>query len=111
MADQTITETTRIVGGIEWFRIPGEESDDCQCARCGSSCAFASCWNCRDGEVERDLWDGCGEPYFVTCEWCNGAGGGWHCISGPEWCDAHPLPNRDHIATTALTPEAWRDDA
>lgn len=100
-----MSEETRIVRGIEyWFTDDGEE---CQCARCGSSTSWLSCWDCSGmGGYDDDGWDGMDEVW-ATCDECHGAGGSQHCISGPEWCEAHPLPGRDNIQSTALKPEAW----
>lgn len=72
--------------------------EDCQCARCGSSCSWFDCEQCHDGYVERDSWDGCGEPYETRCEYCRGRGGWWYCCSGADWCEAHPMDDRAHVA-------------
>jgi hypothetical protein len=105
---------TRIERGIEWFTIPGDRGEDCQCARCGSSCAYLRCWNCdEDGYSAHDCGEDCCCCLYpennVVCDGCNGTGGSWHCVSGPEWCEANPLPGREHITSTALRAEAWRD--
>ena len=109
----TTTATTRIVGGIEFFETyPGQE--DAQCARCGSSVSYARCSECGDeGVTHHD----CGEDSCcclypednVVCEACDGAGGSLHCISPPEWCQAHPMAGREEIPSTALSSEAWGD--
>jgi len=105
------TETVEIKDGIEWFSIDGDPNNlDCQCARCGSSCNFLDCWNCDHGYVEKDFGDDCMEDlHDVPCEFCKGTGGHWHCISGPEWCNAHPLKGRVHIESSALSSEAWNE--
>ena len=112
----------RIEGGIEWFTIPTEDGypdEDCCCARCGSSAAFVRCANCcGEGELGSDCIDDLchggecihGDSGQLRCDWCRGAGGWWHCLSGPEWCNANPIPGREHIKSTALKAEAWDDD-
>lgn len=113
---------TRIDGGIEWFVIPSrveggvsiDAEEDCQCARCGSSCAFVRCWNCDEYGYSHHS---CGEDCCfcvdpqpnVRCDWCRGKGGSWHCISTPAWCKANPLPGRESIESTALNAAAWSD--
>ena len=93
-----------IKGGIEFFDT-GLGYDDCQCARCGSSCAFIDCDNCGgDGEIEDDDWQCEGE--FSRCDWCRGAGGWWYCLSGRDWCQANPMPGREDQPVTGLE----RDD-
>lgn len=105
------TETTEIAGGIEWFtfrRSDGTEDTDCQCARCGSSCSYVECANCGgDGEIDdMDNWEW---PTIYRCDWCRGKGGSWHCLSGVEWCRDHPMQGREHIKSSAMSSEAWRD--
>lgn len=106
---------TEIKGGIEWFEIPGRPGEtDHQCARCGSSVGWYDCWDCGGGGL---TYHDCGEDTCaclhpeinVQCDSCTGEGGAWHCISTPAWCKANPLPGRDHIASTALSHEAWGD--
>lgn len=81
-----------IVHGIEFFRIGDEE--DCQCARCGSSCYFVDCANCGgEGEIEDEDWQFEGE--FYRCDWCMGKGGWWRCCSTKEYCTANPMPGRE----------------
>ena len=112
-------ETARIERGIEWFPVENGEQD-CQCARCGSSCEFLTCWNC--GGDDEALGSDCiddlchggecihGDSGFIRCDWCGGAGGAWHCISSPEWCNAHPMVGREGVTSTALNPHAWSDE-
>jgi hypothetical protein len=112
-------EEPRNVGGIEWFAVRGRHDEECQCARCGSSCAFLRCGNC--GGDDEALGSSCiddlchggecihGDSGFIRCDWCHGAGGWWHCCSGPAWCEANPLPGREHITSTALRADAWND--
>lgn len=108
------TTTLEIRAGIEWYTVAledGCEETDCMCARCGSSAGPVECWNCHgEGVVEHDAWDpGDDEPYLVACDWCRGNSTSWHCVSSPEWCNAHPIPGREHIESTALRAEAWSD--
>lgn len=108
---------SRIERGIEWYTVdagPLEQDlvDDCQCARCGSSAEFRDCWNCGgEGETEEEDNEDFGAPtvYYRFCEYCQGRGGSWHCISTPEHCEAHPSPGRENIVSTALKSEAWND--
>jgi hypothetical protein len=104
---------TRIENGIEWFRVD-EHNEECQCARCGSSCEYLPCWDCGD-----DLYThhDCGEDSCacrypednVLCDTCRGRGGRWHCISSPEYCNANPMPGRESVESTALNSQAWAD--
>lgn len=95
----------RVEDGIEWYEVPGRPgSEDCQCARCGSSCGWQNCWNCGGtGEIE-DTSDwtlgGLIEEYD-RCDHCEGYGGWHYCLSGRAWCEANPLPAREHITSTA----------
>lgn len=114
MSDST-TATTRIESGIEWFEIPGRPGEeDCQCARCGSSCEFLRCFNCGGEGYSHHA---CGEDTCcclhpednVVCTWCAGTGGALHCISTPALCQADPLPGRESIESTALRAAAWEE--
>ena len=73
---------------------------DCQCARCGSSCEWVDCWNgCEEGYLNNHdldpLWYH--DEYDQPCDVCE-CRGGWHvCISGDEWCQAHPLTGREAV--------------
>lgn len=101
---------TEIKGGIEYFDC-GDGQWDTQCARCGSSTTFVTCYNC--GGDEEALGSDCiddlchggecmhGDSGFIPCGICRGEGGWERCLSGPDWCNAHPLPGREHIKTTA----------
>lgn len=74
--------------------------EDCQCARCGSSCYFADCYECGgNGEIQdcRDWNLGGLIEEYMTCRHCRGAGGWRVCLSSPEWCEANPLPGRGNI--------------
>lgn len=106
----TRTATVEIKDGVEWFS-SDPNNQDCQCARCGSSCNFRDCWTCGSaGEVEEDCGDDAWpETDYVLCRSCGGTGGSWHCISGPEWCNAHPMEGRESIKSTALSSQGWDD--
>ena|SRR3990167_324406 len=83
---------SKIVNGIEFFHIGDVE--DCQCARCGSSCCFLDCDNCGgEGDIESDDWQD-EEGYRYRCDWCMGKGGWWRCISSKAFCEANPMPGR-----------------
>jgi hypothetical protein len=84
---------TKVIGecprdGREW---------DCQCARCGSSMHFIDCDNCGgEGWIEDDDWQAeFGDGW--DCDWCRGTGGHWQCLSGAEWCEAHPNEGREDV--------------
>jgi hypothetical protein len=59
-----------------------------QCQRCGSSIEFFDC--------DHQLGPQRG------CDLCDGKGGWWVCLSGPEWCDANPLPGRENVKGSTL---------
>lgn len=69
------------------------------CGRCGSSLEFRECGNCDDGYVGHDCGEDCcccADPEDnVACEICHGNGTIAHCLSSPEWCEAHPLPGQE----------------
>lgn len=73
--------------------------EDCQCARCGSSCYFNECNECfGEGTVEEDFGnDACEDMRDVECGECEGCGGWQTCLSSTEWCEANPLPGREAI--------------
>lgn len=106
----------KIEGGVEWvtFRRPdGEINDDCQCARCGSSCYFEDCDACGgEGFVwGEDIASGydfgwIDEDETYPCQACRGKGGWWRCISSREWCQANPMPGREGVESTASSHEA-----
>lgn len=107
------TETpAEIRDGIEWW--PSGYGDGVMCARCGGDAGWLSCANCGG---ERYSHHECGEDCCccvnpednVLCDWCDGAGGSWHCRNTPEWCEANPLSGREHIQSTAMRSEAWND--
>jgi hypothetical protein len=103
-APTTEVKPSRIKNGIEFYDT-GMGYEDCQCARCGSSCAFSDCDNCGgEGEIEDDDWQWEGE--YHRCDWCRGAGGYWYCLSGREWCRNNPMPGREDQPVTGLE----RDD-
>ncbi len=76
---------------------------DCQCARCGSTIATDDCPVCAglgivdlDREVEFDNMPA------DECNTCDGHGHLLSCISGGEWCQAHPLPGRSETPRGAI---------
>ena len=69
-----------------------------QCARCGSSCHYVDCWECGgEGAAGHDCGDDtccCLHPDDnVRCDTCHGHGGWYECLSGADWCEAHPHRN------------------
>lgn len=110
---------SRIERGIEWFTVdagPLEQdlTEDCSCARCGSSVERLRCYNCGgEGYSHHDCGEDCccclHPEDNVVCDICEGAGGWLCCVSTPEYCEAHPISGREHIASTALKSEAWND--
>lgn len=98
-------------GGVEWFDT--QIGPDCMCARCGSSVYRVSCHECGgDGYVSRyeedPLWYD--EDDLYPCHWCHGAGGWNVCMSSREWCEAHPMVNREHVQSSARTEEEMQWD-
>ena len=94
-------------GGIETIEVLGEQ--DQQCARCGSSVAWLECWECSG---EHDCSEDsccCLNPADDDRSGCCGTGGSWHCISSREWCTENPMPGREDVKSSALSPEAWED--
>jgi len=92
---------SEIRDGVEFFEDEADHGGE-QCARCGSSVYFVDCWECGgEGEVEDDDWQNF-EGDMVCCRHCRGTGGWWHCVSGRAWCEAHPMPGREDITSTAL---------
>jgi hypothetical protein len=78
-----ITEPGPTTATTEWLD---------QCARCGSSLYWEDCPTC----------EACGRGYAddpdPTCSTCAGSGRTSFCLSGYEWCQAHPLPGRESVA-------------
>ena len=84
---------------------------DCQCARCGSSAGWEDCWQCGG---EGTLGSACiddlcyggecihGDDDQIPCDICHGHGGWNVCVSGAEWCNAHPLPGREETKHGAI---------
>lgn len=100
----------RIEGGIEWYTYErdGHPWDECQCARCGSSAYPVNCWDCggEGGRIGEDIGRAYDFGWIVDTAWyvcrtCKGKGGHWRCCSSREWCEANPMPGREHIASTA----------
>lgn len=107
-----MADHSEIRGGIEYYVIGDHE--DAQCARCGSSVASLECWNCGgEGYTHHDCGEDCCCCRYpennVPCDVCHGQGGRLRCISSPEWCEANPMPGRNHIESTAVSAEAWSD--
>jgi hypothetical protein len=74
---------------------------DCQCARCGSSVDSQHCEQCDDGFSGHDCGEDCcccAQPEDnVPCDYCDGAGVWYTCMSSPEWCRSNPLAGREQI--------------
>lgn len=73
-----------------------------QCARCGSSLEFEECPNCGGEGVDgHDCGEDCcccADPFDnVRCDICGGTGAFPRCTAAPEWCNAHPLPDRENV--------------
>jgi hypothetical protein len=51
-----------------------------------------------EGEHESDdpSW-----PFISHCDWCRGEGGTWGCMEDREWCEANPMPGREHVPSPA----------
>jgi hypothetical protein len=70
---------------------------DCQCARCGSSVYSERCDYCEDGFIF-DTGPASGPDYYAElCPECDGNPVSHYCLSSPEWCQANPLPGREHV--------------
>lgn len=70
----------------------GLDIENC-CARCGSSCGTEDCTECDGGWLGTHDED---EYGVSSCGECYGLGVWYHCLSSPEFCEAHPLPGREH---------------
>lgn len=84
---------------------------DCQCARCGSSLDWIQCsWCGGDGTTasgelyeEDPMWY---DPDDVLpCHQCGGEASWPVCLSGDEWCNAHPMAGREYVESG--TAEWW----
>lgn len=83
-------------------------ADDLRCARCGGDAEFFECDDCGgEGETapgalyEMDpLWYD--EDATEPCSLCHGRRGWWRCCNSGDWCDAHPLPGRESVASNTL---------
>lgn len=120
MARASSRTNTRIVGGIEWYTVdngPLEQdlTEECSCARCGSSVEHLRCYNCGgEGYDGHECGEDCCQCLYPEdnreCDICNGYGSlGLHCVSTPEYCESHPIPGREHIKSTAMNSKAWND--
>ena len=98
--------------GVE--RVMGPWGEELACARCGGSVESVACYYCGGaGFSHHD----CGEDTCaclhpednVTCAECGGSRYSAHCTNTPDWCEAHPLPGREHVTSTSLSNAAWRD--
>ena len=82
---------------------PPEDGQDYEprCARCGRDVDREHCDHCEDGYSDHECGEDtccCLRPELnVPCEICEGKGGWWRCMQSGDWCEAHPLPGRDHI--------------
>lgn len=80
--------------------------EDCQCARCGSSCYYMDCDECVDGYSHHDCGEDCcscvNAEYNVRCAACGGSCGWQVCMSGQDWCEANPIPGREQIEHGAI---------
>jgi hypothetical protein len=84
--------------------------EDCQCARCGTSAFHVDCYDCENGYSHHDCGEDCccclnPEPN-VPCDVCGGSGGWWQCCSPGNYCEANPIPGREHIQRGAIE---WYD--
>jgi hypothetical protein len=85
---------------------------EAQCARCGSSLDFEDCEYCGgSGYTNHDCGEDCciclDPEDNVPCDCCGGRGTYPRCVSSKEWCQAHPLPGRENMASD--TPEWFLD--
>ena len=75
-----------------------------QCARCGSSLMFEHCDDCGgEGVSGHDCGEDtccCADPDDnMDCDWCEGEGGHWRCLSSSDWCQSHPIEGRETVAS------------
>jgi len=92
-------------------RLPPEDGRNWepQCARCGSSVHFDHCDSC-GGEGIDPFGHDCGEDTCccldpepnLSCGSCGGVGGWRRCLSGEEWCKAHPMNGRESVESGAI---------
>lgn len=79
---------------------------DLQCARCGSSVLCEHCDECDDGYDGHDCGEDCCACLYpddnVPCMCCDGTGVYRRCLSSPEWCEANPIPGREHVPRGAV---------
>lgn len=81
---------------------------ECQCARCGSSCDDGeSCWQCSGtGNLGSDCIDDLchggecihGDSGVIRCDICRGLGSlPPVCLSSADWCNANPIHGREYV--------------
>jgi hypothetical protein len=85
---------------------------DYQCARCGSSVTFEECWQCGgEGLFGHECGEDCcccaDQSDNERCDICGGSGTIPHCLSSPEWCEAHPLPERETVKRSTVEEFAY----
>lgn len=100
----TRTAATEFPDGVEWFartRVDGTEEEDGQCARCGSSVAWEVCDRCGGDGYGEEIWSDIGVMARVPCDTCQGECGWFRCLSSPAFCEANPLPGREHVTSAA----------
>lgn len=74
--------------------------ENCQCARCGSSCDFRECDACAAMGITDDEY---GWPDSEQlCAVCMGERGWWECLSEREWCEANPNDGRESVERGAI---------
>lgn len=93
-----------MIAGTEFLEKPEHDGAqwENQCARCGSSMHWEDCEQCdEDGMSGHDCGEDCccclDPEENMICDTCDGEGGWWMCLSDDEWCNAHPLPGREHV--------------
>ena len=70
-----------------------DDFDEPSCPKCGSSMSWEDCPNCdEEGFSHHDCGEDCcvclHPENNVDCDWCDGKGGYWACVSSREWCEA-----------------------
>ena len=90
-----------------WVRPDYDHSYEYQCGRCGSDINFEACEICdKTGVYGHECWDdtcSCDDPEDnIICDNCLGKGIFSRCLSRMEWCETHPLPNRENIVSGTI---------